>query len=171
MNSPKLVKLFISGLACLTTAVSLVGCAPYDDSAAIERLECSYSGNYSWKLVVESSGSAKLTVGRTTRDLNLQEKLSELRVAFDKFEFSTLPRKIGSRVPSGSTRTIKCKQGGREKTVTIHFIQPDKENEASRRANRLWNVLSGCFEDKDVHDSRLYDWEIAEPTDTAGSNK
>ena len=165
----------ISFLSMLVAVLS--GCVTTEPPQLPISVEVSQTGSrlLEWRLSVSQAGLAKLTVWKFTPNPEQRERTREFLVSQEQFRqlaavlaresFFALKSEYGELVPDSGRRTITVRQGGRERTVTLHFLmnwvfsEPWKLG-GSARALRVFNEVRSWIEDDDVPDMKEYDARV-----------
>ncbi len=125
-----------------------------------------FSKGKGWRLTVDGSGSAHLTINsypkRRTRTFKISAKqLAQFQSALAEQQFFALGAEYGGKVPDGSTRVLSITEGKQSRSVILRYLSSNAYNPSEvKRAVRIWNLAQSWFNDADAMDLRPYDRRI-----------
>jgi hypothetical protein len=129
-------------------------------------IDGSFSKGSPWRIAVKPDRSTALFVnahgGRKEYRSSLSAaQLAQFRKLIQTEKFFELQPTYGSIVPDGSTRTLTITEGKQLKTVTLHYLQEEKDNLPEvKRALRVWKAVQNWVRDPDAVDLSPYDKRV-----------
>jgi hypothetical protein len=131
-----------------------------------------FSKGHSWRLSVNSSGQAEVTISTYPRPTRRQFQIpapewAAFRQALEEERFFELADAYGEQVPDGSTSTLTVTAGDVTKTVRLRYLMNYVRNDNAKlrepaRALRVQMLIRGWFADAEAVDLRPYDRRVIE---------
>ena len=131
-----------------------------------------FSRGESWRLSVNSSGQAEITISTHPRPTRRQFQIpapqwAALRKSLEDERFFELADAYGEQVPDGSTTTLTVTAGEMTKTVRLRYLMNYVRNEKAKlrepaRALRVQMLIRGWFTDAEAVDLRPNERRVIE---------